>query len=58
MRAASDDLQHYLRDPQWYQRQMSGSELPRAIAYFSPEFGITSVLPQDRAASASWRVTT
>jgi len=48
VRAASDDLHRYLRDPQWYQRQRpeSGGELPHAIAYFSPEFGITSVLPQ------------
>ncbi|MEV0892712.1 alpha-glucan family phosphorylase [Promicromonospora sp. MEB111] len=48
VRAASDDLHRYLRDPQWYQGQTttSGGELPHAIAYFSPEFGITSVLPQ------------
>src|SRR5690606_15643035 len=48
VRAASEDLHRYLRDPQWYQRQTSatGAALPRAIAYFSPEFGITSVLPQ------------
>ena len=47
VRAASDDLRRYLRDPQWYQGQTttSGGELPRAIAYFSAEFGLTSVLP-------------
>jgi glycogen phosphorylase len=48
VRAAADDLHHYLRDPRWYQEHVTtaGGELPRAIAYFSPEFGITSVLPQ------------
>lgn len=48
VRAASDDLHTYLRDPHWYQNQSAddGAELPGAIAYFSPEFGITSVLPQ------------
>ena len=32
----------------WYQRRADAGEhpLPRAIAYFSPEFGITAVLPQ------------
>ncbi|WP_125774245.1 alpha-glucan family phosphorylase [Antribacter gilvus] len=48
VRAASDDLHRYLHDPLWYQGQVSasGDVLPRAVAYFSPEFGITSVLPQ------------
>ncbi|GAA1875731.1 alpha-glucan family phosphorylase [Myceligenerans crystallogenes] len=47
-RAAADELHRYLHDPRWYQEQRSatGAELPRGIAYFSPEFGITSVLPQ------------
>ena len=38
-----DDLQDYLEQPRWYQ---SLDGVPRAIAYFSPEFGITEVLPQ------------
>ncbi|HEY3553203.1 MAG TPA: DUF3417 domain-containing protein, partial [Solirubrobacterales bacterium] len=40
---AADDLQDYLEAPRWYQ---SLDGVPRAIAYFSPEFGITEVLPQ------------
>ncbi|WP_435736581.1 alpha-glucan family phosphorylase [Cellulosimicrobium sp. PMB13] len=60
VRAAADDLRHYLQDDLWYQQQAAtrsaggaddgsasgGDALPAAIAYFSPEFGITSVLPQ------------
>ncbi|WP_407344173.1 alpha-glucan family phosphorylase [Pengzhenrongella phosphoraccumulans] len=47
VRSASQDLQHYLVDPRWYQESAAaGAVLPTAIAYFSPEFGITSVLPQ------------
>lgn len=51
VRVATEDLHHYLEDPLWYQQQQAapGGEsggLPAAIAYFSPEFGITSVLPQ------------
>ncbi|WP_031505792.1 alpha-glucan family phosphorylase [Streptomyces megasporus] len=38
------DLQDYLTEPRWYQR-LEG-EPPAAIAYFSPEFGITAALPQ------------
>ena len=44
LRAAEEDLRAYLDADLWYQR--SGGEGPRAVAYFSPEFGITSVLPQ------------
>ncbi len=48
--AAVEDLHAYLSAPLWYQTAAAeaagGAELPRAIAYFSPEFGITSVLPQ------------
>ena len=43
--AAYDDLQHYLSDERWYARR-AGDDAPRSIAYFSPEYGITSVLPQ------------
>jgi glycogen phosphorylase len=38
-----DDLQDYLDQPRWYQ---SLDDAPLSIAYFSPEFGITEVLPQ------------
>lgn len=39
-----DDLDAYLQAPRWY--QSLGAEVPQAIAYFSPEYGITSALPQ------------
>ncbi|MEU0057148.1 glycosyltransferase family 1 protein [Streptomyces sp. NPDC006334] len=42
--AAADDLHDYMTGDRWYQTQPSG--LPAAIAYFSPEFGITAALPQ------------
>ncbi len=42
--AADAGLRDYLTQPRWYQRQ--AADLPRAIAYFSPEFGITAALPQ------------
>ncbi|MDP9118574.1 MAG: alpha-glucan family phosphorylase [Actinomycetota bacterium] len=42
-----DDLTEYLTQPRWYQRQQVDTPgLPDAIGYFSPEFGITEVLPQ------------
>ncbi|WP_175637415.1 alpha-glucan family phosphorylase [Sinomonas mesophila] len=44
VRAAAEDLRCYLEEPRWYQGL--GPEAPAAIAYFSPEFGITEVLPQ------------
>ncbi|GAC1324942.1 MAG: glycosyltransferase family 1 protein [Mycobacteriales bacterium] len=44
---AAEDLQEYLGGARWYQQQVAGgADLPAAIAYFSPEFGITEVLPQ------------
>ncbi|MGQ4351780.1 alpha-glucan family phosphorylase [Streptomyces drozdowiczii] len=44
---ASADLREYLRGPRWYQEQRDrGGALPAAIAYFSPEFGVTAALPQ------------
>ncbi|MDH6700243.1 glycosyltransferase family 1 protein [Streptomyces sp. MAA16] len=42
--AAADDLDDYVRGARWYQAQ--SGELPAAVAYFSPEFGITAALPQ------------
>ncbi|MCU1656862.1 MAG: alpha-glucan phosphorylase [Pseudonocardiales bacterium] len=42
-----DDLTDYLTQPRWYQNQQAADpSLPQAIGYFSPEFGITEVLPQ------------
>jgi starch phosphorylase len=38
------DLESYLTEPRWYQGV--GDDAPRSIAYFSPEYGISAVLPQ------------
>jgi starch phosphorylase len=43
---AENDLHHYLNGDRWYQESVGEEIGPRAIGYFSPEFGITSVLPQ------------
>jgi starch phosphorylase len=50
---AAGDLTDYLTNPRWYQGfgadatgTVDAEELPSAIAYFSPEFGITAALPQ------------
>lgn len=37
------DLEAYLREPRWYQGL---PDAPARIAYFSPEFGIASAIPQ------------
>ncbi|MET9421484.1 MULTISPECIES: alpha-glucan family phosphorylase [unclassified Streptomyces] len=49
--AAADDLDDYLHGRRWY--QSNGGDVgpdtpafPTAIAYFSPEFGVTAALPQ------------
>jgi len=42
--ALRDDLRAYLTEPRWY--QTLGAEVPRSIAYFSPEYGIAAALPQ------------
>ncbi|WP_328886994.1 alpha-glucan family phosphorylase [Streptomyces sp. NBC_00316] len=43
----SGALQEYLDGPRWYQERLAqGTELPAAVAYFSPEFGVTAALPQ------------
>jgi starch phosphorylase len=46
--AAVADLDSYKNEPRWYQSGGAGpaTALPNAIAYFSPEYGITAVLPQ------------
>ena len=41
---AAGELRHYLSGPRWYQQ--AGPGAPAAIAYFSPEYGITEALPQ------------
>jgi glycogen phosphorylase len=41
--ALAQDLRHYLAQPRWYQQRPEA--LPRAIAYFSMEFGVSAVLP-------------
>ena len=42
---ASADLDDYLTGDRWFQ-SLDPERRPATIAYFSPEFGITSVLPQ------------
>lgn len=42
--AVADDLHDYMTGDRWYQAQPEGR--PAAVAYFSPEFGITAALPQ------------
>jgi len=46
--AAFQSLAVYLSEPRWYQSWAAEVEggAPAAIAYFSPEFGITEALPQ------------
>jgi starch phosphorylase len=41
------DLSEYMTGDLWYQSYAAGNpDVPRGIGYFSPEFGITEVLPQ------------
>jgi glycogen phosphorylase len=45
--AAAGELRDYLTQPRWYQAAAGpAADLPSAIAYFSPEYGITEALPQ------------
>jgi starch phosphorylase len=44
VRDLAADLRSYLTEDRWFQGL--GDAAPRAVAYFSPEFGITHVLPQ------------
>jgi glycogen phosphorylase len=48
LEAVVADLHGYTGEPRWYQSGAAGATgaLPTAIAYFSPEYGITAVLPQ------------
>ncbi|WP_410582345.1 alpha-glucan family phosphorylase [Amycolatopsis sp. lyj-108] len=43
-REAVADLDRYLAEPRWYQKQ-DDADLPPAVAYFSMEFGVTEALP-------------
>ena len=44
--AASAGLHDYLTQPRWYQGETASVQWPAAVAYFSPEYGITAALPQ------------
>lgn len=44
---AAEELREYVTGERWYQERAGAcDQLPRAVAYFSPEFGITAALPQ------------
>jgi starch phosphorylase len=45
---ASEDLRDYLAGARWYQDEAAAGTAggPAAVAYFSPEYGITAALPQ------------
>src|SRR5690242_20432940 len=43
---AERDLQRYMSEPRWYAGEGEPGSRPAAIAYFSPEYGITAALPQ------------
>jgi starch phosphorylase len=43
---AVDDLREYTSGPRWYQTAGGLDRAPACVAYFSPEYGITPVLPQ------------
>ena len=49
--ALRDGLRRYLAEPRWY--QSLGDDVPRSIAYFSPEFGIAAALPKRESTSPS-----
>ncbi|NUT11606.1 MAG: alpha-glucan family phosphorylase [Nonomuraea sp.] len=40
---AADDLREYMTSPRWYQTL---PDVARAVAYFSPEYGIAAAMPQ------------
>ena len=43
---ADQDLRQYMSEPRWYAAGPAAERGPAAVAYFSPEFGITAALPQ------------
>jgi glycogen phosphorylase len=49
LREAEQDLHDYMSGPRWYAEAgpaEAGTVAPAAVAYFSPEYGITAALPQ------------
>src|SRR5579863_728942 len=46
LREAEEDLNRYISDPRWYSSAGLTGIDPAAVAYFSPEYGITAALPQ------------
>ena len=43
----TEQLRSYLQEDRWYQREIAPQQnAPEQIAYFSPEYGVTAVLPQ------------
>ncbi len=46
LREAEQDLRGYMSDPRWYAEAGLDQAGPAAVAYFSPEYGITAALPQ------------
>ncbi|HWC14726.1 MAG TPA: alpha-glucan family phosphorylase [Actinomycetota bacterium] len=40
-----DDLVSYLEEARWFQSSEKTHDLPRQVAYFSPEFGVSEALP-------------
>jgi glycogen phosphorylase len=43
---AVGELREYTTGPRWYQTDRNLAGAPAAVAYFSPEYGITAALPQ------------
>jgi glycogen phosphorylase len=43
---AEQDLRDYMSGPRWYAEAGQVGAGPKAVAYFSPEYGITAALPQ------------
>jgi starch phosphorylase len=46
LNGAVDELNAYTTGPRWYQTDQGLAGAPAAVAYFSPEYGITEALPQ------------
>jgi starch phosphorylase len=42
--SVDEDLRRYLEEPRWFQSRRAASPM-RAVAYFSPEFGVSEALP-------------
>jgi glycogen phosphorylase len=46
LHAAEQELRDYMSGPRWYAETGLAAGGPKAVAYFSPEYGITAALPQ------------